>query len=269
MTPQVTDHSLKLARAQFHMDSLGREIISYHDRKPYSIVLVKDEVAQRLWWQLRIAEALPQEWSAIVGDIIHNLRATLDLLMCAVIRKCDPHQSDLKHVHFVVRDSKEKFEIELRKNMKGATPAALELVRSFRPYKSGNDDIWRLHALDLLDKHQAITPVGAAYDAVDIAPLIMADMNRMMAQSGRPPMDVNFALTITPKNKMFPLKDGMAVFGAPWNDHDPQTSMPNFKFDIAFGAGQIIDGEPLMPNLNQMMQSVKNIVDAFEKTILV
>lgn len=91
---------------------------------------------------------------AIVGDIVHNLRAALDLTACEMVRAAG--ESD-KDVYFPSSRTAD----ELNKAISGghfhrAGPAAIELLRSVEPYKNG--PLRTLHDLDIHDKHRALIP---------------------------------------------------------------------------------------------------------------
>lgn len=71
-----------------------------------------------------------------------------------------------------MRETKEKFEADLDKNIKGASTGVRTIFENLRPYRGGDEAFWRLHQLDILDKHKAIIPVGSAHQSVGITHLI-------------------------------------------------------------------------------------------------
>ncbi len=42
----------------------------------------------------------------------------------------------------------------------GMRPAAVRAIDELKPYKGGNDQLWRIHELDIIDKHHALFTVG-------------------------------------------------------------------------------------------------------------
>ncbi|MBV9511598.1 MAG: hypothetical protein JO303_15100, partial [Caulobacteraceae bacterium] len=130
---EMPSYRLKVERAKRHINELGQEIAAFFARSPFVIHVQEDlKAGERVWW-LEIREIVPREWSAIVGDAIHNLRASLDLMMVAIVRRCDPARQSYGHVYFVVSETKSKFELRLAEAIKGASPEARRLIEDLRP----------------------------------------------------------------------------------------------------------------------------------------
>jgi hypothetical protein len=67
---------------------------------------------------------------------------------------------------------------------------------------------------------------------------------------------------VRPADRMFPLKAGDVLFeGAP--DTDPDEHM-EFRFEVAFGEPQILEGEPLLETVHQMADLIGNVVATFK-----
>jgi hypothetical protein len=165
----------------------------------------------------------PPEWmGAIVGDIVHNLRAALDLTACEMVRVAGA--SD-KSVYFPFCRTGDKLDEAISKaHFDRAGPAAVELLRSLKPYKNGNDPLRTLHDLDIHDKHHALIPQVL----IASSPVI-----RMRDDDG----------TITP-----------TVMG------DPTASS---GVRLVFPADSRPDGRELVPTLHWLVQLIEGIIDAF------
>ena len=116
-----------------------------------------------------------------------------------------------------------------------------------------------------MDKHKALIPVGSAY-----AHFVMTtDMAAMLNESfggNRPPakMSVRFG----PSKRIYPLEDGATLLSAPTGSFEPPLhDEPQFAFGIAFGDGQIIDGEALIPALTQICEFVEGVVGIVERRL--
>src|SRR3954454_10180053 len=114
-------YRLKTERAKAHIRELATEIEAFKARNPYSILTEDNPQRSERIWKLKINHCVPEHLATVVGDVIHNTRTSLDLLMSAIVRHCDPTRQSLKHVHFIVRDTKAEFEASLPKNIKGAS----------------------------------------------------------------------------------------------------------------------------------------------------
>lgn len=264
MPSPVPGYRIKIERAKRHVWELAEECQAFIAREPYSIFIEDDTSAGQRVWKLKIKEHIPAEWSAIVGDAIHNIRASLDLLMVAVVRRCDPGRQSYNHVHFVVRETKDEFEAGLPKNIKGASAEARRLVEELKPYKGGNEALWRLHQLDILDKHKAIVPVGSAYRSFGVT----FDPGRLPGMETTPAPIPPVTLFLKPANRQFPLYDGAELYRAPLDGELPFEEKLEFRLEIAFGEGQIVDGEPVIPTLLQLGQFVEGAFEVFERHIL-
>lgn len=271
MNKMTPDYRLKVERAKRHIEELTQEIQAFHARRPYTIFAENDAHSDQRVWKVKVNERIPQKWSAIVGDAIHNVRASLDVLLCAVVRASG--REHVNHVHFVIRETEKEFEAALPKNIRGASPAAVALIRELKPYKGGNEALWRLHRLDILDKHQGIVPVGASYRSVDILPIARAEFAGLVKQtrdlapthqllSQLSPLFLNVA------DRLYPLRDGAELFRAPLSGPLPPDHEMQFRFEVAFGEDQILDGEPVIPALHQLIKFTEGTFGTFEARIL-
>ncbi len=89
-----------------------------------------------------------------VGDIAHNLRTALDHLMC--------HLLTIAGSGITTRDcfpiSKDNTSYEFRRAaiVNRVRPEVIEALDKLKPYKGGNDPLWRVHELNRIDKHRAL-----------------------------------------------------------------------------------------------------------------
>ena len=102
---------------------------------------------------------VPEEFGAIVGDVIHNLRAALDLLACDLVRKGG---GNVNGVYFPFCDKPEDLtEVLKRRNFHRAGSKAIALLKDLEPYRGGNVALRAIHDLDIEDKHRALIPTVA------------------------------------------------------------------------------------------------------------
>jgi hypothetical protein len=259
----IPSYRLKIERAKRHIRELAEEIETFFARQPYVILSEDNHARGQRVWKVSVRACVPTDWSAIVGDAIHNVRSSLDLLAVEVVRFCDPARASYNHVKFPFGKSKDVFEARARETIKGASREARTLFDNLKPYKGGDEALWRIHELDILDKHKAIIPVGASHSAVQIDAMAAFRQEFPDRAKGLPA----FPIGLRPADHQFPLQDGAEVFAAPLGG-DPFEDDVKFMFEIAFGEGQIVDGEPVVPALTQMRQFVEDIFDLFERRIL-
>jgi len=256
---------MKIDRAKAHLRDLEGQIKAFHGRKPYSVFVDQNSEPGKVHFRIKVSECVPAHWSAIIGDIIHNLRSSLDLLATALVAA---NGGSTKHTYFPFAKNPADFEPKvLRERMKGASPKAITFAKRLKPYPGGNEALWKLHALDLLDKHQAIIPVGAAHtglnpDFAHVIPPIdtlspkIRDMDETMRRflKERP-----IFLNVRGSKGWFPMQDNTILLTLPAPKAGQPKPNPQFTFEIAFGEGQIIDGEPVVETLQSFIKLAERI----------
>ena len=255
---QLAGCRIKIKRAKKHINDLEKEIVAFRDRNPY--LVVKDFNAQTglNFWQLKVREDIPEMWPAIIGDAIHNLRSSLDILGCALVLHQSPG-ANISSIHFPIGANLNVFEAGLAKHMKRASQKAVRTIRRLKPYKGGNTLLWQLHQLDIRDKHQLIIPVGSTHKST-LMTVVATDPDTGRQERLRP-------MLLSPEERVYPLEDGAILFRLRPTDPNVETNY-QFAFDIAFGEGQIVDGEPVVATLRKLVNLTERIIDIFENRIL-
>jgi hypothetical protein len=243
---------VKLNRAKKHFNDLHVEIDGFKGRNPYRTVVDGDSEPAIKIFRLRIVEAIPVHWSGYIGDIIHNLRSSLDTLASALVRQGGFDSEQVMQetyfpIHWQASDLRKK-ERTLA-FFERAGPVTKKLICRLQPYRRGKGHaLWRLDQLDIIDKHRAIVPVGAN----------LADVRFAVAQE---PTTFKSALPMVSK---YPLKEGDELYRAVF--HQPQFhAHSNFVFEVVFGEGKIVDGEPVLPTLAQLIDFVERVLRIFAK----
>ena len=262
MIAALPAYRLKIERARRHLAELKAAVEEFDLPSAFEVITEDDPDAGQSHAKVRTKRCLPADWSMIIGDIIHNARSALDLLMVAVVKRCDPERASYNHVHFVIRETKEAFEAALPAKIRGASPEARAVIESLKPYKGGDEAFWRLHQLDISDKHKAIIPVGAAHKSVGVAPFAFAGAK--LPEAVRAAFS-GVKINLRPADRQFPLKDGATIFSGPIGQLNDEV---NVTIEIAFGEGQVLEGEPLDPALSQVIDFVEGVCDVVERTIL-
>lgn len=261
----------KIARAKKHLAELEVEVAAFHGRNPYRIETDRNSEPGHELYRFRFVEAIPREWGTVIGDVIHNLRGALDNLATSLaVHNGTTSQTKLKDTYFPIGATKQVFEKRLTNNLASASPAARRIVQRLKPYKGGTDAFWQLNQLDILDKHYSLIPVGASHTRVGM----IFDPNRLFAahfpDKPLPDFKEMLPLYLAPADTQFPLKDGDVVGKYGFGPDPEGKHKPNFQFtfDIAFGEGQIIDGQPVVSSLQQLVDFVERVVAIFRRHIL-
>jgi hypothetical protein len=152
---------VKIARAKKHLAEFQTDLRAYMTADPIRLMVERPPEGyphpeHHHAWTLRIAAPVPVELSAIIGDVIHNLRSGLDLLACDLVRLAG-HSAKSVYFPFCEIPSDLPKMIKLR-NFDRAGPLAVKLLKGLRPYRGGNLLLRAIHDLDVVDKHQSLVP---------------------------------------------------------------------------------------------------------------
>jgi hypothetical protein len=146
---------LKVRRARKHIDELRQSLDDFSSR----VDLVAEHVGRSEHhdhYVLRFTQAPPDEIPVILGDAVHNLRASLDMMICDFARSRGISTDKLK---YPMAESAEALEKILAKDIKKLGTKTLDLIRKTRPFKGVGSAIRDLHDLDIEDKHETIIPL--------------------------------------------------------------------------------------------------------------
>ncbi|MEI9914900.1 MAG: hypothetical protein WDN29_02785 [Methylovirgula sp.] len=155
---------IKIERSKHHLRELQSEIDAYFQRDGAAVVF---EIAQEMntgfgatgAFTYREKEPIPHGWSAIIGDVLHNLRSSLDLAACDIHRITGGRPKDISAVHYPFCKDKSDLARTIKERRLGHIgPEFTEAIRMTAPYKGGNEGLRAIHDLNILDKHQALVP---------------------------------------------------------------------------------------------------------------
>jgi len=251
----------KIERAQEHLGKLESEVRAFLQTNPYQAVGEDDPETGDWRVLVRVREEPPLRWSATIGDVIHNLRSSLDLLVWQLVIANGGEPNEF--TGFPIFKSADEFEKHSPGRLKGASEEAVRLMKELKSYQGGNNTLWQLHQLDIIDKHRLLIPVGSAHRNVVI------DMSKGLRQTSPgwdiPPMPI----ALEPSDRQFPLKDGAEIFRVKAQARGRGDMDPKFTFEIAFGEGEIIDGEPLVPTLSKFVDVVAKLTEKFMPFLII
>jgi hypothetical protein len=243
---------LKLRRARRHLAELAADVDAFMAREPFRLVVEEWELNAKVGhtshaWVVRIKEPIPSEFSAVLGDVLHNLRAALDLLACDLVRA---KGGDVKHVYFpFCADPADLNAMIKRRGLYIAGPEAVEAIESLKPYKGGNTALRAIHDLDILDKHQALVPVISGGTSP-------AAMISFFGNSPTPVLEIASKID----------RDGQALMVMPPVLNIPLGTELPAKWHIMFGSeADPYGGCEIVPTLSHFADLVEQVVEYFAK----
>jgi hypothetical protein len=246
--PSFQAPKLKIKRAHKHIAELQSEVTQFIANNPYRVVVEQDRKTLDDLFVIRVQDQIPADFSAIIGDAIHNLGAALDLLACDLVRV---NGGDVEDVYFPFCRSEQEFENTIKeRHIDRASPDVVDIFRSLEPYHRGNDALRAIHDLDISDKHGILHPV---FYLTGIPNCLIA----------RPDGSPFFSMT---NCWIGPIKDGVTIYRFPGRVLQGVKIGQQFKgtFQITFGDGQAFHRQSIIPTLHQLAGLVDAIVKTFE-----
>lgn len=265
--PWAESGALKMARAGEHIAALEAEIRAFYAREPYVVVAESELDTRAVVQRARVREQPPAHLALVAGDAIHNLRSTLDLLVHQLIT-VNRHIPS-KRSAFPIFETLDDFRTGYKPMVHGMSPLAIEAIRSTAPYRSGNEPLWLLHKLDILDKHRLILPalssVGTTW--VDFGVTFAATINEMATDL--PPEERAAWIEDARKESVLglnwaepacPVSDGEQLWRVTFDQIGKIDMNPKFQFQIVFGLDPA-RGKPVVQTLLELRSAVESVVD--------
>ena len=248
----------KIERAKEHVTNLESEVLRFFETRPYEVFAEGNNQSRERIIRVRVNADPPPRWSAVIGDVLHNLACALDGLVWQVVLANGGRPG--RHTKFPFAGSSDDFEAQYPRKVKGTSQIAVDLIKATKPYKGGNNGLWLIHQLNVIDKHRLLIAVGAAHRhiKIDLTPTI----RHVFPDVPPNPMVFN-----APDSK-YPLKNGAELLRLQFESSEEMYVQTNFTFDIAFGEGEIVKGESLIPTLRQSVKLVESVMEPFRPLLV-
>ena len=252
---------IKIERAKKHIDDLDISCKFFFASDPYVVESKSDPKTGQRAYHLISVKDVPPAISPIVGDILQNLRSALDHMAFQLFKIGPGGRSgeDGRHIYFPIFDDAAMYKSGVIRKVKGMRQDAIDAIHAVKPYKGGNEILWRLHALNNLAKHRLLITAISSLSAHSILPIVRAKL--IEGFRGSRPNDPIPDLQGTLMGiRHVPLKAGDILLTIPESEVEQYMQ---FRFIITFAEPGIIDGEPIIETLHQMAALVDNIVTSF------
>lgn len=180
----------------------------------------------------------PAELALVLGDAIHNLRASLDLLAAALVLR---NGRSVKGVYFPFAATADGLDDQIRqKKFDRAGKPAVELLKRVAPYRGGNELLRGLHDLDILDKHQLIIPAFQGFTMRGF---------KLKGSTGEMTGDITGP------------GDGVSISATPVDT----LTWESLEFVVAFGDGvpSVFQGKAVLASLDGLAALVEDVIEAF------
>jgi hypothetical protein len=230
---------VKVERAKKHLRDLATEILALE----HTDIIISDVDFDVLHHPIALLHAAPGptrvptlsfDVVSIAGDVVHNLRSALDHLAqhLAIVGSASLSDKELRQIEFPIAETPAKYEADKARKVKGMRLEAIEAIDRLKPYKGGNDALWRIHELDNIDKHRALFTVAH---------------------------DFLFTSAWFPGTYLFKTDNPNFSGVESKVEHDIQA-----EIEEALNKPQISQGGALLPSLHQLVDFVDNLIPSFE-----
>lgn len=249
----------KVWRAKQHIASLKHEIENFFDTDPYQISVGRDGERRPVYY-IHSALPTPDHLPLLAGDAIQNLRAALDHLAYEIV--CSETQTptsqqpaSVKAIYFPIAEDKAKYDKIKFARLPAVSKEIVDVFDSLKPYSGGNDDLWRLHQLSVIEKHRLLLTVGAQAAGIHLGEMLFPSLKEFFPAWASEAFR-NMDEYIMPADKGFPLVPGFKLYsGLP--DEQPNTSA-KFRFDVAINEPGVVTSASLVGTLQNFVDVVEH-----------
>ena len=166
---------LKLERAKKHLKELNHELELFSERTPIRLVWesvpwdtrlskIYDEEFDIVGLVVRTDEIIPDNIAPIIGDIVHNLRSALDVMMFDIVKTACPSVNE-NAIAFPMSSKESGLNTQIKKrSINKVEEKHQSLIKAWEPYPNGKFNIYALHELNNIDKHRTIIPTIAGVE---------------------------------------------------------------------------------------------------------
>lgn len=257
---------VKIDRARKHICDLELEIQAFLNSNPYVVGTKTDQRLKALVYYLVGITDTPPIIAAITGDALFNLRAALDHLAYHLAVVNGASDEILKTTYFPIYDDAAKYNAGKAGRVRGMSPAARNAIDAVKPYRGGNDVLWRLHRLNIIDKHRILLTVGSAVRGIKFDNKVRRHLIKAIhAEAGFNLTDEEVEARnffTEPQSPIFLLKvDAVLLTDYFKRDVDDKV---DFKYEIVLDEPGVAEGNSLLDTLRQMEDCVGNIILSFK-----
>ena len=242
----TTSGRVKIDRANELIGDLVPEVVAF--LKSNTEVVGEDEsCGDRIFRFVTKGQLPPLRFGAIAGDIVHNLRSSLDLLWRQV--NTPGLSADTRSEEFPIRRGVSAFARRVAKAKPGREKAAMDLLQQIKGNERGNHNLLLLEELNDAEKHRILLPV---YGAVTVT-----------SRKESPTPGVPIFRSKIQIYGDYPLKDGAIVHRIGRAERGKVDMDPEFDPRITFGDPPSARGEFLLETLTSLVGTVEHISAGF------
>lgn len=246
MASMFCGSKLKIERANQHINEFNTDLFAFFKTGAGGVRIDHDFAGRETL--VLDAKPLPKIIPLILGDAIHNLRAALDLMACEIVTNAGG--TPTKYCSFPIRDTRQELVSTVSGGeIKIAGSDICDLITDvIKPYIGGNDPIWGLNKIDIIDKHRLLIPTVGI---VQVSGVCGHDDNNNTF--------TNITLVVDSGGRLNAIAMGGKM-------HITNYGQPSFG--VFFPKDSAFEGQPIIPTLHQLAQVVSGVIETIEKAYL-
>jgi hypothetical protein len=245
----------KVERARGHLAELNREITAFLRQRPYAATLTFEPRSGLHTACVQRVEGPPLKLGTIAGDLVHNLRSALDVLANQLVIANGGRPTE--RTKFPIARDRSRFEVALNSGaVAGMHSDAIRTIRQLRPYCRANRALWRIHCLDITDKHRAVIPAVAPLVKYDVTRVINNVHTRLASASGSRQLRQDL------ERAEFSIGLSAEMLNAP----DVRVDL-NVEAEVMFGKPKLVRGEVMRTTLAELVRYTEDVVSQFEPVV--
>jgi hypothetical protein len=147
----------KLQRVQDQIEQLSRDIASScEDQRSLFSEELRLDIGDKIWIFRGETPIVPIEYSIRLGEILYNLRSSLDQLIWQLVHanyKAPSHRNE-----FPIFDDESRFNNTMKTKLAGVSQQSLTKIKKMQPFSKDNQwsALKTLHSLCNIDKHRSV-----------------------------------------------------------------------------------------------------------------
>lgn len=249
----------KIDRASEHIRNLNAEINTLIDGDAYRIVSEPEGDARKSSIRV-IGTEPPLRLAVVAGEIVHQLRSSLDHLVCQL---AIANGKPVKRSHqFPICDTPGKFKAACKRgNIKGLSASARSLIEGRQPYKKGEDIkknfLYLLREMDDADKHRLLPVVAALANVLEL---------RIGDDSGVRPKDdpIQIVGLDPPKKAQRPTREGTEIQRIYFGDPEPNVKVTGKPVvEVVFENVGSMTEQPVMYVVQELRDKTVALLNTF------
>jgi hypothetical protein len=247
---------------------LEREMRAWTEAGAYGVGSQLDpQTGYTVYYVGHLADITPRI-VALISEILHTLRTTLDNLAYQLFLVCRTDPADEgEGIYFPIYDDAKTKETDAFGKIKPFRKEIIEAVRKVNPCKSGQPLLWILHRLDIVNKHRRILVEILVNHSV----FVREAMRQMLIEQGHADMASFVAFrpaVFTSAKTGRKAQVGDVLFTAPPDTSEEMKKKLHFTCDIAFDEPGIIEGKSVVETIDEMLKLIEGFLPNFTPFLL-